>query len=198
MRTVNRISRSAILRFGANKLRLFTRDRKGTTAIEFGLVALPFFVFAFSIMLVGMKYFTENAVEHAVEKAAREIRTGQAQKAGKTLADFRNMVCSAAGSYITCDNKLIVHVQSGNEWADITPTPCLTGGSLTPSSGLGTDPLADSSGEAEAVVLVTACYEWDMTQVFVLGGIGAAVGDMGNGSSLVQAVSTFKTEPYNN
>ena len=197
MRNVNRITKSAILRFGASKLRLFSKDRKGTTAIEFGLIALPFFVFAFSIMLVGMKYFTENAVEHAVEKAARDIRTGQAQKAGKTLDDFRTMVCDAAGSYITCDAKLVVHVQSGAEWADITPTPCLTGGALTPSAGTGTDPLADSSGVAEAVVLVTACYEWDMTQVFQLGGIGDAVGDMGNGSSLVQAVSTFKTEPYN-
>ncbi len=198
MRKVNRISRSAILRFGASKLRLFSRDRDGTTAIEFGLVALPFFLFAFGIMLVGMKYFTENAVEHAVEKAAREIRTGQAQKAGKTLADFRTMVCDAATSYITCDSKLVIHVQSAGQWADIVPTPCLTGGALTPSSGLGTDPLADSSGAAEAVVLVTACYEWDMTQLFQLGGLGDSIADMSNGSALVQAVSTFRTEPYNN
>ena len=130
----------------------FSKNREGTTAIEFGLVALPFFLFAFGIMLVGMKYFTENALEHAVESAAREIRTGQAQKAGKTLTDFRNMVCTEAGSYITCDGKLVVHVQSGTDWSDITPTPCLTGGSLTPSSGVGTDPLADSSGDASAVV----------------------------------------------
>lgn len=197
MRMIQRLGGASILRKGAGKLRLFSRDREGTTAIEFGLVAMPFFMFAFGIMLVGLKYFTENALEHAVESAAREIRTGQAQKSGKTLADFRDMVCNEAGSYISCDDKLVIHVQSADQWSDITPTPCLTGGSLTPSTGVGTDPLADSSGEAEAVVLVTACYEWDMTQVFALGGIGDAIGDMSNGSALVQAVATFRTEPYN-
>ena len=197
MRVSKRFEGASILCGGLQKWRVFSGARDGTTAIEFGLVALPFFLFAFGIMLVGMKYFTENAVEHAVEVAAREIRTGQAQAAGKTLADFRTTVCTEAGSYIQCDSKLVVHVQSGNEWADITPTPCLTGGALTPSAGVGTDPLADSSGAAEAVVLVTACYEWDLTQVFKLGGIGDSIGDMANGSSLVQAVATFRTEPYN-
>lgn len=180
-----------------SKFRGIRRDQGGTTAIEFALVALPFFLFAFGIMLVGLKYFTENSLEHAVESAAREIRTGQAQKAGKTLKDFRDMVCEEAGTYISCDGKLVVHVQSADQWSDITPTPCLTGGALTPSAGTGTDPLADSSGNAEAVVLVTACYEWTMTQVFKLGGLGDSLADMSSGSSLVQAVSTFRTEPYN-
>lgn len=197
MRVFHRLGGAGILRQGSKKLRKLHDAREGTTAIEFGLVALPFFLFVFGIMLIGMKYFTENALEHGVEAAARDIRTGQAQKDGKTLADFRQMVCTEAGDYITCDSKLVIHVQSANEWQDITPIPCLTGGALTPSAGVGTDPLADSSGTEEAVVLVTACYEWDMTQVFNLGGIGDAIGDMSNGSSLVQAVSTFRTEPYN-
>lgn len=197
MRVIARLGGATILRSYQRKLKSFGKDRKGTTAIEFGLVALPFFLFAFGIMLVGLKYFTENALEHGVESAAREIRTGQAQKDGKTLADFRDMVCEEASDYISCDSKLVVHVQSGNNWSDITPVPCLTGGALTPASGIGTDPLADSSGTAEAVVLVTACYEWDMTQVFNLGGLGDSIGDMDNGSALIQAVSTFRTEPYN-
>ncbi|MCH9765086.1 MAG: pilus assembly protein [Alphaproteobacteria bacterium] len=197
MRTTLWSGGASILRRGTFKLCRFSKDKKGTTAIEFGLVAMPFFMFAFGIMLVGLKYFTENALEHAVESAARSIRTGQAQTAGNTLTDFRNMVCTEASSYITCNSKLVVHVQSAAQWADITPTPCLTGGSLTPSAGVGTDPLADSSGGAEAVVLVTACYEWDLTQVFALGGLGDSIGDMDSGSSLIQAVSTFRTEPYN-
>lgn len=185
-----------ILRGVFCKLRKFGAAKEGTTAIEFGIVAMPFFMFMFSIMLIGMKYFTENAVEHAVEAAARDIRTGQAQNAGRTFADFRQMICDEATSYISCDAKLVVHVQSSNQWSNITPTPCLTGGALTPSAGIGTDPLANSSGGAEAVVLVTACYEWDMTRVFNFAGLGDMIGDMSNGSSLVKAVATFRTEPY--
>lgn len=196
MKVIDRIASVHPFRRSVKKLRILKNDHAGTTAIEFGLVALPFFLFAFGIMLVGLKYFTENSLEHAVESAAREIRTGQAQKAGKSFGDFRQMVCDEAGAYISCDGKLQIHVQSADEWADIVPTPCLTGGSLTPSAGVSDDPLADSSGEEERVVLVTACYEWDLTQVFKLGGLGDSIADMSNGSSLVQAVATFRTEPY--
>ena len=192
MRMVSWLFRDSKLCGSAMRLRRFSADRNGTTAIEFGLVALPFFMFVFGIMAIGLKYFTENALEHAVESAARQIRTGQAQKAGKTFDDFRNMVCAEAGAYFTCDSKFVVHVQSSDEWSDITPIPCLTGGSLTASSGVANDPLADSSGSAESVVLVTACYEWELAKVFSL----VQLGDMSSGSALIQAVATFRTEPY--
>jgi hypothetical protein len=168
------------------------RDTSGATAIEFAVIAFPFFLFAFGVLGMGLLYFTNTSLEHAVESAARKIRTGQAQTEGKTLANFKQMVCDQASGYIKCDNKLQIHVQSGTGWAAIVPKPCVTNGQLTPSSGVGTDALKGSSGEAGAVVLVTACYEWDMAQKlpFLL------MGNLGNGSALVQAVSTFRTEPY--
>lgn len=168
------------------------RDRRGTTAIEFAIVAMPFFMFAFGIMGLGLHFFTSNALEHGVEAAARKIRTGQAQKEGKTLADFKQMVCDETGSYINCDSKLRIHVQSGASWAAINPRTCLSNGSLAATVGADTDPLSGSSGGASQAVLVTACYEWDLAQnmPFLL------MGDLSNGSALVQAASTFRTEPY--
>lgn len=168
------------------------RDTSGATAIEFAIVAFPFFLFAFGVLGMGLHYFTNTSLEHAVETAARKIRTGQAQVEGKTLADFKQMVCDLGNGYIKCDNKLQIHVQSGANWAAITPKPCATNGQLTASSGQGTDALKASSGEAGAVVLVTACYEWDMAQKlpFLL------MGNLANGSALVQSVATFRTEPY--
>jgi hypothetical protein len=43
------------------------------------------------------------------------------------------------------------------------------------------------------VVLVWACYEWDMAKFPWVN-----FGDMANGSMLVQATTTFRTEPYTN
>lgn len=185
-----------------NRLR---NDRRGSTAVEFAIVSVPFLIFAFGIMTVGLQFFTINSLEHAVEAAAREIRTGQAQTAGKTLKDFKEDVCDHAVGYITCDENLVVHVQSEADWAGIVPTPCVTGNALTPAAGNENDALSTQSGTQGRAVLVTACFKWQLGQelwagiqnLFALwpGAMGPA---SRNGPSIivVQAATTFKTEPY--
>ncbi|MDX2308903.1 MAG: TadE/TadG family type IV pilus assembly protein [Hyphomicrobium sp.] len=176
---------------------------EGTTAIEFGILAVPFFLFVFGIMAVGLQFFTINALDHAVEAASRKIRTGEAQKEGKTMNDFRQMVCDEAGTYIAvdCDDgRLIVHVQSGDDWADIAPSACASGGNLTAPAGSGTDPLSDNSGGAGQVVLVTACYDWTLPIQFpylqYMMMLPADGIPLSSGGSLIQSASTFRTEPY--
>ncbi|MDX2145059.1 MAG: TadE/TadG family type IV pilus assembly protein [Rhodospirillaceae bacterium] len=172
-------------------MRLF-RCRRGTTAVEFGMVAGPFLMFALGVMGVGLHFFTSNSLDNAVAMATRQIRTGQAQKSGMTLGQFRQSVCDAGGSYIKCDNHLKVHVQSADRWSDITPRSCLTNGGLTEPPGGSSDPLSSQSGGAEQVVLVTLCYEWELAKYLPF----LEVGDMNGGSAVMQAVTTFRTEPY--
>ncbi len=188
-------------RAAAKLARRLRGDQQGTTAIEFGMVAFPFLLFVFGIIAVALQFFTINALDHAVETVSRKIRTGQAQMEGWTVDQFKSQVCSEAAGFLPleCDN-LFVHVQSGGAWADITPTPCSTGGTMTPQSGNGTDALSGQSGVASAVVLVTACYDWTLpADVYFLQLIMMKPADgvpLASGGSLIQAVSTFRTEPY--
>jgi Flp pilus assembly protein TadG len=173
----------------------FRRDVRGSTALEFALVGLPFLLFCFGIIGYGLYFFTSTALEFSVESEARKIRTGQAQTTALTQADFKSKICAAAGSLIDCagaGSKLKVHIQSASDWAGITPTPCMTSGSLTNSAASGSSAVSAASGGSRQVVLVTVCYEWSVAQImpFLL------LGNMGNGSSLIQAVATFRTEPY--
>ena len=186
-------------------LSCFGADRRGTTAIEFGAVAAPFLMLMLGIITVGLQFFTTTSLENGVAQASRKIRTGQAQKEGKTFADFRQMVCDEAGSYIKCDTNLVVHVKSGAVFADLNPpTSCLTNGSLTPSSGVGTDPISTSSGTASATVLVTACYAWDfggtlwqdIWNMLSVGPWATSGPPRIQGKTVIQATSTFRTEPY--
>jgi Flp pilus assembly protein TadG len=182
------------------------RDESGTTAIEFAFIAAPFFVMLLGIMTVGMHYFTIHSLELGVSAAARQIRTGEAQKAGMTFNDFKQLVCNEAGSYIKC-NKLIVHVKSGAQFADLDPpTSCVTNGNMTPSAGVATDPLSKSSGAASAAVVVSACYDWELgselwqkiwNTILVGPGTPAGLGQKTVGKTIVSATTTFRTEPYN-
>jgi Flp pilus assembly protein TadG len=189
--------RHLLARFGA--------DRRGTTAIEFAAVVAPFLLLMLGIMTVGLQFFTTTSLENGVAQASRKIRTGQAQKAGKTFADFRQMVCDEAGSYIKCNSNLVIHVKSGKVFADLDPpTSCLTNGSLTPSSGTGSDPLTKYSGSESATVLVTACYAWDfggtlwqdIWNMFSAGPWSTSGSPRVQGKTVIQATSTFRTEPY--
>lgn len=190
-------------------------DERGTTAIEFGIVAAPFFLFAFAIMGIGLQFFTINSVEHGVEAAARQIRTGQMQagymvsgvKAAYTVGDFKNLVCSKAGTFIedSCDDKLIVHIVNGSGWHNVSATNCVDEtGNLRPATGALTDDITTKTGGASQVVLVTACYEWDLGGMFwesfwrllVTGPWGGNEEAQAADKVIIQAIATFRTEPY--
>ena len=171
--------------------RRWQRDDRGATAIEFAMVAMPFFMFCFGILGVGLHYFSTNSLEHAVEAAARKIRTGQAQNSGHDRGEFKALVCSEASGAIDC-SKLRVHVQSGDDWS-ISPKSCLGSDKKLRQLPGSSDKISDSSGEAAKVVLVTACcYEWDLATVIPF----IELGDMEGGASLIQAATTFRTEHY--
>ncbi len=174
------LSRSLLTRWKANK--------DGTTAIEFALVAVPFLMLLYGIIGVGLFFFTTFTIENAVEQASRFIRTGQAQQAGWSPQDFKNKVCEFVPSHIDCVGKVRVNVKSYASSASITPASlpqCLNGGGLNNSNDY-------VPGTANVIVLVWACYEWDFAQKIPYFNLG----DMGNGSRLIQATTTFRTEPY--
>ena len=172
----------------------WARDEQGASAVEFAIVALPFFVFVLGLIGMGLYFFTMSSLEYGAEAAARQIRTGQAQKTALTVSQFKNLVCTAAGSYINC-NKLSVLIQSGDTWSNITPQPCVdTNGNMVASTGTGTDAVSTYSGAASEVVLVTLCYTWDLAQTFPFLKLGK--NSDGSGSAVVQATTAFRTEPY--
>lgn len=167
---------------------------RGAAAIEFALVALPFFLIVLGILGVGLYFFTISSLDHGVEAAARSIRTGQAQKGAVTIGAFKQMVCDEAGSTIDC-SKLNVLVQHAANWSGITPQACLdSNNKMVASTGASGDLLSAYSGSADQVVLVTLCYQWDLAQTFDFLMLGT--GANGSGSAVIQASTAFRIEPY--
>jgi Flp pilus assembly protein TadG len=171
-------------------LRKFLDDENGTTAVEFGLVALPFLMMIFGTANTGLYYFTVNSLDRGVEDAARLIRTGEAQKAGKTVADFKQLVCDGAGGMIDCA-KVTVQLQSAADWPTINKQSCLTAGNITGDTGVGTDKLQSYVGGAGVPVLISVCYVWGMTEYLPFLKLSNVSGGM-----LLQSSTAFRTEPY--
>lgn len=98
----------------------FAHDARGTTAVEFGLVGVPFLGLLMALFQSGLYYFAAEGLQVAVQDAARNIYTGIAQAASIQTADaFRtNYLCPASGprklpSFIDC-SKLIIDVRTAS------------------------------------------------------------------------------------
>ena len=172
----------------------WANDEQGATAVEFGLVALPFFLFVLGLIGIGLYFFTVSSLEYGVEMASRQIRTGQAQNAALTVSQFRNLVCSAAGTNINC-SKLSVLIQSGDNWSDVSPQACVDSkNNMVASTGSANDAVSSYAGDASKVVQITLCYQWDLAQSFPFLKLGK--NSDGSGSGVLQAATAFRTEPY--
>ena len=59
--------------------------------------------------------------------------------------------------------------------------------------------MPSNAGGASTVVLVSVCYEWDLSIAFanVPYWISPTKAKMGNGATMIQASTTFTSEPYN-
>ena len=171
--------------------RRYRRDESGFTAVEFALVAMPFLMLLFGTIAVGLFFFTTFSLENAIEKASRQIRTGQAQLAAKTTAQFKADVCALAPGFVDCANNLRINVVSNSTFTGAAGSigSCTdSGGALIPEPTAAPVP-----GAASDVVLVTVCYEWEMTKVIPF----LELGNMAGGTRLIQASTTVRAEPYN-
>jgi Flp pilus assembly protein TadG len=179
---------AAAARRGGPK-RSLLKDENGATAVEFGMVAMPFLLFILGIMGIGLYYLAVISLEYSVESAARKIRTGEAEKSALTVGGFKNLICASAIG-IDC-SKVTVIIRNAKTWAGINPPACVTNGSQTGSSGNAGDAVSDYSGSASEVVLVTACYRWPLADSFEF------MKFSGSGPTIIQAATAFKNEPYN-
>ena len=151
-------------------------------------------MFVFGILGIGLYFLASSSLEYGVEAAARKVRTGEAQKGSVTVGQFKQDVCTAAGSYIDC-NKLSVIVQHAATWSGISPQSCLdSNGNMVASTGTSGEMMSKYTGAASEVVLVTLCYQWDLATTFGFMNLGK--NSDGSGPAVVQASTAFRSEPY--
>ncbi|GBE44811.1 TadE-like protein [bacterium BMS3Bbin10] len=166
-------------------LRRFRADSSGVTAIEFGIVAAPFFALMVALIEVSLVFFANFTLENAVDKASRLIRTGQAQTQGLSEAQFKQSICDGVTGVYDCMGGLKLDVLRFDDFTGINlPDPLDGNGELR--TNFSFDPGASSD-----VVVVRAFYEWNLIANFP-GGLG----NMPGGGRLLVATAAFRNEPF--
>jgi len=162
------------------------RDERGATAVEFGLLALPFIGLMLGILETALLYFAGQTLETAVANSARLIRTGQAQQQGMTLASFKQTICDQVGAMFDCSTGLKLDVKTFTTFDSINLPPPIdaTGKLMTTFSFL--------MGKGGDIVVVRAFYEWPTFSKL----LGLNYSNLANGNHLLSATAAFKNEPF--
>ena len=83
-------------------LRRFHRDRRGSAAVEFALIATPFFALLFAIIETSTVFFAGQVLETGLQDSARLLYTHQAQDSGMTAAQFKTDLCTRVSVLMSC------------------------------------------------------------------------------------------------
>lgn len=168
-------------------VRRFRRDERGATAVEFGLIALPFFGLVAALLETGIMMFADSSLDTAANSVARLIRTGQAQQQNFDQAAFRDQVCARAPVFFDCA-KLKVDVRTATSFAAMDLAPPLGADGTIDDAALGY-----AAGHGGDIVVVRVYYDWPI----VLNKL-ATMGEGQNGKTRrLNAVAAFRNEPFN-
>ena len=195
--------RSAGLASCLGVLRRFAGERRGTSAVEFGLIAVPFLGLLLATLESGLVYLNSEGVEAAVQEAARNIMTGEAQAANISTANqfVSTYMCPATGprilpSSVDC-SKLIVDVRSATDFASADVSRAFY---QNPSN------ITFCPGSPGSIIVVRVAYPMP-EYLPLLGMVGGVLTDIKTGlvndvpgnpgwKHLIVGTAVFKTEPF--
>lgn len=169
----------------------FEKSESGIGAIEFAILAPPFFLLLGCICETGLMFFTEYTIQTAVQDAARLVRTGQAQNGQLSAATFKTKICNLAGVLVSCGN-INVYVRSDTNFATLaTNMPPL----ITIGASLGGSTSAASCfnpGAPSQPAAVAATYDWN----FSMWGMSAMSNINSGATRRLIGFAIFQNEPF--
>ena len=144
--------------------RSFARDERGVTAIEFGILALPFFTIIFAIIETTMMFLAAQVLDSAVEDASRMIKTGRAQASGYNLTNFRSLMCGYTfGLFGTSCADVKIKVQKISNFTSTTTSNTVQTCDYTGTKTCTWTVTEDfNAGNGRDVIQVFAYYRWPL------------------------------------
>ncbi len=189
-------------------IRRFCRSEDGATAIEFAMLALPYFLIVFAIIETFIAFTAEQLVSNAVDEMARRLRTGQItlnmnRTTDKNRIQFRAAFCDEIAILIRCSetekvtaSKLYIDIRSFSSFANIPKT--IPRVSTATFADLDTSGFQYNPGGPSSINMVRAYYRWqimtDIVRPFI-----TTIRSSGGGMPtdfLIVATSAFQNEAY--
>jgi Flp pilus assembly protein TadG len=176
----------------------FLRDRRGSTAIEFAALAIPFALLVFAILESCISFAGQEVMANATDDVARQLRTGQLKTVD--TAGLKQRICNElsimAGS--DCTTRLSVDLRNYATFADAAKT------SFTITSDREVELTKDGVKDPKQFVvepgasgtknMLRVFYKWPVITDFM----AKSMANLKDNSTLHFASITWQNEPFDN
>ncbi|QEL24296.1 pilus assembly protein [Bosea sp. F3-2] len=178
----------------------FRRSENGATAIEFGFVALPFFMLTWAIIETGLMFWTNQVLEESLAQASRTLLTGESRSRYTSAtpsinaAAFRDDVCARAPMKLLDCTKLAVDVRT---YSDFSAASSGTSSSNPIAGGnLDTSSFSYRQPDTGQIVVVRAVLDYKLFLTSWASTGLANIGGADSGRRGLVASTTFRAEPF--
>lgn len=175
------------------RFKRFSKSR-GATAVEFAIIATPFFFTIFALIEVMVIFFVQTALEASVAEVSRLVRTGQAQSTSMSQSAYKTAICTRLGGMANCNARLFVSLEAYSAPPTTAAADPWDDGTLTPGSS-SDEPFQASN--AEDFVIARAYYVWPL----MTPGLSNALSNFSGGTfgaknRILVATAAFRNEPF--
>jgi Flp pilus assembly protein TadG len=185
-------------------LKRLARSRDGAAAIEFALLAIPYFLIVFAIIETFVAYTAEQLVANAVDTMGRQLRTGNITYQhtpatnNKSEVEFRRLFCDEISILIQCDDaeinradKLFLDIKSYPEFSAMPNTvPRRSDGDLNTAA------FTYAPGGPNTKNMLRAYYKWNVITDLLRPYISNVRPPQGSSYFLIVETAAFKNEEY--
>ncbi len=173
----------------------FLGDRRGSTALEFAMLAVPFALLVFAILESLISFAGQEVMANITDDVARQLRTGQIRQANVSEATLKATICSRLEIMVAKDCPgLEVDLRAYPSFAAAAQAGFkIQDGEIELT---GTDPAAFTvaPGLAESINMLRVFYKWPVMTDFM----AKSMANLKDGNTLHFASMTWQNEPFDN
>ena len=181
------------------------KSENGSTAMEFGILAIPFFMIIVATVETFVAFAGGQLLESAVDTMSRKLRTGEITfnrglATDLNEAEFNVEFCNEISLLLSCDGigtadqKLFVDLKTVTNYSSIdasVPKVSSANFSELDTSGFGYSP-----GGSGAINILRVYYKWEVTADFIRPYITNIRPSSGSEYYLMVATTAFQNEEY--
>lgn len=162
-------------------LRRFKSERKGSTAIEFAFIIVPFLLITLGTLEIALIHLSRSSMADAIEKTSRQIMTGES--GCLTAQQYIDQLCgriSFSNGQCTTNTKVVMQ-----ELASFTSDP---GADEQDFDSINSD---IDNGRENSIMLLRAYHRWNVMFPLLDDALGGGEGELVLVSNLA-----FRNEPF--
>jgi Flp pilus assembly protein TadG len=169
-------------------IRRFGADKRGSVAIEFVMLIMPFTLLVFAIIETCISFAGQQIMANITDDLARSLRTGQLRAAEATPVEVRRLICEQIQVLVTsgCPGLLV----DLKEYATFSAVP--TAIPYTAAGDINTAGFAITPGGASTINSLRVFYRWPIMTDLMRGKLST----LPDGKTLLYSTMTWRNEPF--